>query len=266
VTSPAQPICVAITGVCGTIGRKLRPALEHSGYKVIGLDMKQPSSFNTNVFDLGLIDHEVDISKPESLKGKLSGCTFLIHLASNTSPLASLQDSVQINIVGLHNILDEAVSAGVKRVIFASSHHAFHGWTMGRDVEDLDPSRLTGNLLTLESPFCADGYYGLSKVYGEECGKYYSLVKKNIEFVAIRIGWFLFQKEELSAQKGKHYEKLLRALWLSETDMIGFFKGCIEVEMEARFMKVYACSKNDQRVWDLDFKIYAPQDNVNLHF
>lgn len=82
---PSSTRTIGITGVAGTMGQKLRPALEAAGYKVIGFDLADPISGNP--VNTSLIDFPINICDKNTLKGKFEGCDVLIHLAGMFSHL-----------------------------------------------------------------------------------------------------------------------------------------------------------------------------------
>ena len=76
-------------------------------------------------------------------------------------------------------------------------------------------------LIKLTDEYSPDSPYGVSKVFGEALGKYYSCHKNAFEFIALRIGWISYK--DPSVLKGTLLEDYLRAMWLSTRDCKGFF-------------------------------------------
>ena len=99
---------VLVTGAHGFIGRHLVKALEQSGHTVLGWDLP-----------------DQDITQPFGTPRPLDA---VIHLAAIGSPPLCDRDpaaAFAVNVRGTHNLLKLAVAAGAKRVLFASTAHAY---------------------------------------------------------------------------------------------------------------------------------------------
>src|SRR3546814_858537 len=81
---------------------------------------------------------------------------------------------LEANSKGVFHIYEAARRHGVKRIVFASSVHAIGFY---RQTDTLDA----------KMPRKPDGYYGLSKAYGEEMANFYH-DRYDLETVSIRIG------------------------------------------------------------------------------
>ena len=84
------------------------------------------------------------------------------------------EEILEANIKGVFHIYEGARRHGVKRVVFASSNHVI-GFYKQDEVLDAD------------SPRRPDGYYGLSKSFGEDLSRFY-FDRYGIETVCLRIG------------------------------------------------------------------------------
>ena len=98
---------VLLTGDKGRLGSRVRPILEKQGHNnVVGFDLADG----------------FDIRKPEMFEKPLQGCQVVIHLAAIPHPQkGSLEDYFRQNVEGTFNVLQAAVRAKVKRVVYASS-------------------------------------------------------------------------------------------------------------------------------------------------
>ena len=99
---------VLVTGSNGFIGRHLVKALEQSGHTVLGWDLP----------------HQ-DITQPF---GTVEPVDAVVHLAAIGSPPLCDRDPAAafgVNVQGTHNVLKLAVAAGAKRLVFASTAHAY---------------------------------------------------------------------------------------------------------------------------------------------
>ena len=154
---------ILVTGAAGQIGSELVPALRalHGGNNVVAAGHRTPlpdevrdggPSIALDVtsrddFEAAIRDHDIGV---------------IYHMASILSALAEAnrQTAHAVNVNGLYNALEAAVSCGVAQVNIPSSIAAF-----GPDT----PRELTPND-TLQRP---NTLYGISKVFGELLGNYY---------------------------------------------------------------------------------------------
>jgi uronate dehydrogenase len=136
------------------------------------------------------------------------------------------EDILAANIRGIHHIFELARAAEV-RVIFASSNHTigFHERSEKLDVDcEMRP----------------DGFYGLSKAYGELLGKMY---------------WYKHGVESLSLRIGTSIEKPLEprhlSTWLSFDDLTGMLEAGLKApSLGCRV--IWGVSKNDRSWWKSD--------------
>lgn len=144
------------------------------------------------------------------------------------------------NIEGSHNIYEAARRHGVKRVIYASSNHAI-GFYKSTEVIDV------------EAAHRPDSFYGLSKCFVEDLGRYY-YDKFNIESVNIRIG----------SCYPEPTDRRMLATWLSYNDFMHLIIQTLTVP-NVGFAVIYGASNNDQQYWDntkARFLGYMPTDNA----
>src|SRR5476649_265206 len=114
-----------------------------------------------------------DLSDKQAVDALVAGCDAVIHLGG-VSVERPFEEVLEANIKGVYNLYEGARRHGVKRVIFASSNHVTGFY---RQDEKIDAH-------ALRRP---DGYYGLSKSYGEDMAQFY-FDRYGIETVSIRIG------------------------------------------------------------------------------
>lgn len=252
---------VGITGAGGRIGRTLTEGLADKYELTLFIRNTQPdTSRNLKVV-------KADLSKEEEVKGIFEGLDAVIHLAANPSARAPWESVLQDNIVATYNVLEEARRAGVKRVIFASTNHVQYAYAMGEIPASLDPSFTeSGRLIKLSDPPAPDSHYGVSKLFGEDLGRYYSRLY-GLEFISVRIGWAA-PKTVPTVQREKSIEMHARALFFSQRDSINLFIKTLEVE--ADFLVVYGVSNSRNPIFDLtetkEVLGYEPQDNEEEYF
>ena len=114
-----------------------------------------------------------DLRQPEVVDRLLQGVDVLIHLAG-TSVERPLPEIIANNLEALHEVYEGARRHGVRRIVFASSNHAFGMYP----VDDKLP---------IDAPFRPDGFYGMSKAWGEDMTRMY-WDKHGIEGISVRIG------------------------------------------------------------------------------
>jgi uronate dehydrogenase len=113
----------------------------------------------------------------------------------------------------------------VRRVVFASSNHAIGMYPVTEQ-------------LGLDCALRPDGFYGLSKVWGEALARMY-WDKHGIESVCVRIGSCLERPTE-----PRHL-----STWFGHRDLLHFIDRCIEAE-DVGFLTVWGVSANTRSWWD----------------
>src|SRR3954447_19806505 len=134
---------VALSGAGGQVGSVLRPRLLARGVQLRSGGGRQPL---TPVSDAEEVMHG-DLGDPVVADRLLRGVEVLIHLAG-TSVERPLPEIIDNNLRALHTVYEGARRHGVKRIVFASSNHAFGMYS----VDDK---------LSIDAPFRPDGFYGL---------------------------------------------------------------------------------------------------------
>jgi uronate dehydrogenase len=211
---------VALSGASGNIGRVLRPRLLERGIQLrsaSGTRALTPLVPNEDVMHGDLRDSAV-------VDRLLKGVNVLIHMAG-TSVERPLSEIMENNLRGLFEIYEGARRNGVKRVVFASSNHAFGMHSV--------KSRLS-----LDAPFRPDGLYGLSKMWGEGMARMY-WDKHAIEGISLRIG--------TAIEKPTEFRHL--STWLGHEDLTQLIMRCIEAP-DVGYLAVWGVSNNARRYWD----------------
>mmetsp|Transcript_48195 Transcript_48195/g.153827 ORF Transcript_48195/g.153827 Transcript_48195/m.153827 type:complete len:315 (+) Transcript_48195:121-1065(+) len=288
ITGEAAKGCgiVAITGAAGFLGQLVRQECDDLGLRVMGIDLAEPHCQGgpkipgAMVADASKVDKVCDLgAEGAQVDGLLEGCSCLVHLAADGRPSAGFLESVlPNNITATYRILEEARRAGVKRVVFASSNHVQHGETAtggspgGMDWARLDALGGVASLRTTDPLARAgpDSFYGVSKLCGEALGSLYSRFLGAFEFVALRIGWCLYDKP--TALRGTENEAYLRSMWLSQRDFRGFVRGALTADLTRHrgFLVAYAVSRNGRRLFDIEESVqdlgYDPLDDAEDYF
>jgi len=180
-----------------------------------------------------------DLRQPEIVDRLLHGIDVLVHMAG-TSVEKPLPEIIENNLVALHQVYEGARRQSVRRIIFASSNHAFG---MHR-VE---------SMLEQNAPYRPDGFYGLSKMWGEGLARLY-WDKHGIESVCLRIG---------SAEKVPVNRRHL-STWLGPEDLIHLIERSIEAP-NVGYAEVWGISNNTRAYWNVKAPNvigYQPQQNA----
>src|SRR3954447_1417479 len=211
---------VALSGAGGQVGGVLRPRLLERGVKLRsggGLNPLTPLS------DAEEVTHG-DLRDPAVVDRLLQGVDVLIHLAG-TSVERPLPEIIENNLRALHEVYEGARRHGVKRIVFASSNHAFGMYSVT-------------DKLSIKAPFRPDGFYGLSKAWGEDMTRMY-WDKHGIEGVSIRIGSTLERPTEF-----RHL-----STWLGYEDATQLMMCCIQAP-EVGYVAVWGVSNNTRSYWN----------------
>jgi dihydroflavonol-4-reductase len=115
----AQPSAVLVTGASGFVGSAIAAALRQRGHDIRVL--ARASSPRTNLDPRDTLC-EGDLTDRASLAGALKGVRFLFHAAADYRLWAKDPDEIRRNNVeGTRLIMEEALKAGVERVVYTSS-------------------------------------------------------------------------------------------------------------------------------------------------
>jgi uronate dehydrogenase len=212
----AKPIL--LTGASGALGRVLTRSLGALGWKLVLTDI---APF-PDALPAGATFTQADLSDGLTILRLAEGCGAIIHLGG-VSVERPFEEVIGPNIRGLYHIY-EAARREKARVIFASSNHAvgFHERTES---------------LPADTQFLPDGYYGLSKAYGELMGRMYWF-KHGIESVFIRIG----------SARGEPIDARMLATWMSFGDLSRLMERCV-LTPSVGCVAIWGASKNARMTW-----------------
>ncbi len=161
---------ILVTGAAGIVGSALRPLLAERFEEVLLTDIAEVGDLAGNEgFERGDI---TDGKFVEGLAGRVDG---IVHLAGMVGAGYTFEDVLGPNIVGTHHVFAAASSRGVRRVVYASSHHAVGFIRCGEPISDRTAHR-------------PDSEYGLSKAFGESAASYFA-DNYGLDILSIRIGY-----------------------------------------------------------------------------
>jgi uronate dehydrogenase len=214
--TPAKP--VLLTGASGALGRVLVRSLGTLGWRLVLTDI---APF-PDALPAGATFIRADLSDGVTMLRLAEGCGAIIHLGG-VSVERPFEEVIGPNIRGLYHVY-EAARREKARVIFASSNHSvgFHERTES---------------LPADTQFLPDGYYGLSKAYGELMGRMYWF-KHGVESVNVRIGSAC--PEPVNAR--------MLASWMSYSDFSRLMERCV-LASKVDHAVIWGASKNARMTW-----------------
>lgn len=225
-----------LTGAAGTLGRVLAPPLRGVCRRLILSDLPGPLA----KLDASVDGRPCDMADLPAVKSLLTGVSAVVHLGG-VSVEGPFEPILQANIRGLFNLYEAARLAGTKRIVFASSNHVTGCYPQAERISPSDPAR-------------PDGYYGLSKLFGEGIASMY-FDRYGIETVCLRIGTATVEPPD---RRGL-------ATWLSHADLARLVIASLTTP-EVGFTVAYGMSDNTRGWWDTRAAWqrlgFAPQDNA----
>ncbi|MBS0610316.1 MAG: NAD(P)-dependent oxidoreductase [Comamonadaceae bacterium] len=213
---------VALSGAGGIVGSILRKGLRERGIDLRAAGGSRPL---TPMFDGEDVMHG-DLRDATVVDRLLDGIDVLIHMAG-TSVEKPLPEIIENNLRALYEVYEGARRHKVRRVVFASSNHAF----------GMHP---VGQRLRLDAAYRPDGFYGLSKVWGEAMARMY-WDKHGIEGISLRIGTTMGKPPE----NERHL-----STWMGTDDLLQLVQRCIEAP-NVGYAAVWGISDNRRAYYDL---------------
>jgi uronate dehydrogenase len=210
---------ILFTGAAGGLGRRLRDRL-HEFADIVRL---------SDLVDFGPAGEgeEIvlgDLSNRDDVFKMCEGVDAILHFGG-VSTEEEWAPIMAGNIHGLVNLYEAVHKLGIKRVVFASSNH-----TMGmyKTTDRVDASM----------PPRADGYYGVSKVFGETLSRYY-WDRFGVETVCLRIGYCF-------PEPTNHRQMVL---WTSLDDLVELLRRSL-VTPGVGHTIAFGVSDNEGKWWD----------------
>ncbi|MYZ44346.1 NAD-dependent epimerase/dehydratase family protein [Schauerella aestuarii] len=208
-----------LTGASGNLGRVLRERLRPYA------DILRLSDIN----DLGpTAAHEeaivCDLADADGVDRLVQGVDAIVHLGG-VSVERPFDEILPANIQGVYNLYEAARKQGVKRVVFASSNHTIGFYPQGQTIDT-------------DVPLRPDGYYGISKAFGENLSRFY-FDRYGIETVCLRIG----------SSFPEARDRRMLITWLGYDDLTQLVVQSLFVPNVGHTI-VYGASANRESWWD----------------
>ena len=138
---------VLVTGANGMLASNLIDELLKKGYDVVGMLRKRASYHGTMSEHLTLV--EGDFKNPTQLEAALEGCSGIFHVAAITDQsLLNLEEYATVNITPIAPLMETAIKAGIKRVLYVSTANTIGNGTWEKPADETKPwnEPLTGSL------------------------------------------------------------------------------------------------------------------------
>ncbi|MFZ9438914.1 MAG: NAD-dependent epimerase/dehydratase family protein [Hylemonella sp.] len=217
--SPLRFKRLLLTGAAGGLGQVLRPRLKSR------CDILRVS----DIADLGQAQAgeelmPMPLQDRSGMQRLLEGVDAVVHLGgvSTEQPFDLI---LQANILGLYNLYEAARKQGVRRIVFASSNHVTGFYRQDQVIDATMPHR-------------PDGYYGVSKAFGEDLSRLY-FDRYGIETACLRIGSSYPQPKD----------RRMLATWLSYDDLERLVVASLTTPVLGHSI-VYGMSDNTTSWWD----------------
>ncbi len=222
-----------LTGAAGHLGREMRRRL--------------PAYCTTlrlsDRLDLGAAGAAEEVRVAElndaaAVHALLEGVDAVVHLGgvSTEQPWPLI---LEANIVGMVNLYEAARTHKTRRIVYASSNHATGFYRQDEVISPQDPMR-------------PDGFYGLSKCFGENLAQLY-WDRHGIETVSLRIGSAFAEPRD----------RRMLATWMSLDDTERLIAAALTAPVVGHSV-IYGMSDNATTWWDNTTAKhigYRPQDS-----
>ncbi|GFM80453.1 uronate dehydrogenase [Pseudomonas cichorii] len=226
-----------LTGAAGGLGKVLRKTLRPYAKTLRLSDIAELAP----AIDSSEEIQRCDLSDKQAVHQLVEGVDAILHFGG-VSVERPFEEILGANIAGVFHIYEAARRHGVKRVIFASSNHVIGFYKQDQVIDAHAPRR-------------PDGYYGLSKSYGEDMASFY-FDRYGIETVSIRIGSSFDEPQN----------RRMMSTWLSYDDLTQLLERALYTPNVGHTV-VYGMSDNKTVWWDnrlASHLEYSPKDSSEV--
>lgn len=229
---------VLLTGATGSVGRLLRPYLAATYASVLLNARSAVADLRPNEsYEPG------DICDPDLVDRLVRGVDGIIHVGALVGPDYTFEEVLGPNLLGVYHLFEAARRHGVRRIVYASSHHAIGFLTRGVPVDHDTPPR-------------ADSWYGVSKAFGEILASH-AADRYGLDVMSIRIGYV---GESVPDERRLH-------TWCSARDLASLIHIGLTGSQRG-FHMVYGISRCPEPLFDnrhAESLGYRPQDSSLDH-
>lgn len=208
-----------LTGAAGGLGRELRTRLKAycDTLRLSDVAPLGPAAAGEEIQPAALQDGA-------AVHALLHDVDAVVHLGG-ISVEGPFEPILQANIVGTYHLYEAARKQGVRRIVFASSNHVTGFYRQDEVIDARMPMR-------------PDGYYGLSKAFGENLAQFY-FDRYGLETVSLRIGSSFPEPKD----------RRMLATWMSFDDLERLVVASLSAPVVGHSV-IYGLSDNTVRWWD----------------
>jgi UDP-glucose 4-epimerase len=220
-----------------------------------------------------------DVADYDAIRPAFEGQDAVVHLAGYPFVDGSWEDVHPPNVQGMQNALRAAREAEVETFVFASTNHVMGTYETEGAPDLYHPGH--GLALDRDDPVRPDSYYGTSKAFGEDLGRYYvDHHEFPTRFYALRICSVRHAEydhpygdaergvDEGAFERGSdEYEEAvarMKGMWHSRRDFAHEVACCLDDD-DVEFGVYSGVSDNDRRWYSIEHARaelgYTPQDN-----
>lgn len=210
-----------LTGAAGGIGRAIRHRVAEFASCIRISDLPGVLSSDASASEEVV---PCDLADRQAVDALVAGCDAIVHLGG-VSVERPFEEILEANIKGVFNLYEAARRHGVKRIVFASSNHVTGFYRQDERIDATARKR-------------PDGYYGLSKSFGEDVAQLY-FDRYGIETVSIRIGSVFPEPKD----------RRMMATWMSYDDFHKLLQ-CALFTPRVGHTIVFGMSANASTWWD----------------
>ena len=236
---PASPLKfprLLLTGAGGNLGQELRPRLK-AYCDVLRVSHRR----DLGAAAAGEEVHTAALEDADQMMALLDGVSAVVHMGGVSTEQA-WAPILAGNIVGMVNLYEAARLKGVKRIVFASSNHVTGFYRQDEVVNTRMPPK-------------PDGFYGLSKAFGEDLSRLY-FDRYGIETACVRIG----------SSFPEPRDRRMLATWMSYDDLHRLITACLTTPVLGHSI-IYGTSDNAVSWYDNHLARhigYRPQDSSDV--
>ncbi len=227
---------ILMTGAAGGLGVAMRDLLK-ANCSILRLSDLRPLGDARDGEEVVL----ADLADAQAVSNMVQGVDAIVHFGG-VSVEGPFDPILHANIVGVVNLYEAARQHGVKRVVFASSNHVTGFYRQSETIG-------------VDSAPRPDGFYGLSKAFGEDVARLY-FDRYGIETACVRIGSSFPEPKD----------RRMLATWMSFDDLHRLITACLTTPVLA-WSVIYGMSKNAVTWWDNTGARhigYVPQDSSDV--
>ncbi len=246
---------ILVTGMSGLVGSAFRQACDER-YTL--------SALNRSAID-GVALTRASLDDFDAMRPAFDGQDTVVHLAACISDSVGWDALLATNIVGTRNVLEAAVQAGVKRVVYTSSGATVSGFEAEPPYASIVNGRYgdVGDIPMIDESVATRpaNQYAATKVWGEAIARHYAMTygaSHGLEVICLRIGFAHAPDRPLTP---RHF-----SVWNSLRDVVNAVELAVNAELKVPYEVCFILSENRWGYRSIDRARqvlgYVPQDRA----